>query len=51
MGTDGLSIERCCQIVEREVARFVEVTDGVDPATPVPTCGDWTIADLLRHAG
>ena len=51
MGETGLSTERCCQIVEREVARFVAVTDGVDPATPVPTCGDWTIADLLRHAG
>lgn len=48
---DGLSTERCCEIVEREVARFVEVTDGVDPATPVPTCGDWTVADLLLHAG
>src|SRR5690606_2792135 len=52
-GTTGLGadIERCCELVEREVARFVEVTTGADPATPVPTCGDWTLADLLRHAG
>ena len=48
---NGLGIERCCDIVEREVARMVEVTTGVDPATPVPTCGEWTIADLLQHAG
>ena len=51
MGDSRLSIERCCDIVEREVARIVEVTHGVDPATPVPTCGAWTIADLLVHAG
>src|SRR5690606_42076637 len=52
-GTTGLGadIERCCDLVEREVARFVEVTRGADPTTPVPTCGDWTLADLLRHAG
>ena len=44
MGAPGLSIERCCEIIEREVARMVVVTSGADPATPVPTCGDWTIA-------
>lgn len=51
MAASRLSIEQCCQIVEREVARLAEVTDGVDPSTPVPTCGDWTVADLLLHAG
>lgn len=30
-------------------ARFVEALDGVDPATPVPTCPDWAAADLVHH--
>jgi uncharacterized protein (TIGR03083 family) len=47
----ALSHERCCDLVAGEIARLAAVTDGVDPATPVPTCGDWTIADLLEHAG
>jgi uncharacterized protein (TIGR03083 family) len=47
----GLTLARCCEVVDREIARLATVTDGVDPATPVPTCGDWTIADLLVHTG
>ncbi|MFF7974338.1 maleylpyruvate isomerase family mycothiol-dependent enzyme [Streptomyces sp. NPDC007905] len=39
------------QAIERETARLVEVVEGVDPATPVPSCPDWTIADLTRHVG
>ena len=46
-----LSLERCCDVVEEEIARLAAVTDGVDPTTPVPTCGDWTVADLLTHTG
>lgn len=46
-----LTHERCCELVATEIARLAVVTEGVDPATPVPTCGDWTIADLLDHAG
>src|SRR5688500_13248009 len=47
----GLSLERCCELVEEEIARLAAVTDGVDPATPVLTCGEWTVADLLDHTG
>jgi uncharacterized protein (TIGR03083 family) len=32
-------------------ARFAEVLTGVDPDTPVPTCPEWTAADLLWHLG
>lgn len=46
-----LTIERCCELVEQEIGRLADVTDGVDPATPVPTCEGWTIADLLQHTG
>jgi len=32
-----------------ESARFADVLADVDPATAVPTCPDWTVADLLHH--
>ncbi|MFJ9867643.1 maleylpyruvate isomerase family mycothiol-dependent enzyme [Streptomyces sp. NPDC101165] len=39
------------QAIEQETARFAEVVEDVDPATPVPSCPDWTVADLTRHVG
>ncbi|MFD8547218.1 maleylpyruvate isomerase family mycothiol-dependent enzyme [Streptomyces sp. NPDC059649] len=39
------------QAIERETLRFAEVVRGADPATPVPSCPDWTLADLTRHVG
>ncbi|MER6468916.1 maleylpyruvate isomerase family mycothiol-dependent enzyme [Streptomyces collinus] len=39
------------QAIERETARLAEVVRGVDPATPVPSCPGWTVADLTRHVG
>lgn len=47
----GLSLERCCEQVDAEIGRLAEVTSGADPATPVPTCPGWTLADLLQHTG
>lgn len=43
--------ERYCTAIEAEVGRFLELVKGADPATPVPTCPGWTIADLIRHHG
>ncbi|MER8186079.1 maleylpyruvate isomerase family mycothiol-dependent enzyme [Kitasatospora sp. NPDC094015] len=37
--------------VAAETARFAAVVAAADPATPVPTCPGWTLADLVRHAG
>ncbi|MEU3824996.1 maleylpyruvate isomerase family mycothiol-dependent enzyme [Streptomyces sp. NPDC029080] len=37
--------------VERETRRFAETVSGADPASPVPSCPDWTLADLTRHVG
>ncbi|GAA2748729.1 maleylpyruvate isomerase family mycothiol-dependent enzyme [Kitasatospora cinereorecta] len=37
--------------VARESARFVDAVVDADPSTPVPTCPDWTLTDLVRHAG
>ncbi|MGW1910158.1 maleylpyruvate isomerase family mycothiol-dependent enzyme [Streptomyces sp. NPDC002076] len=39
------------EAVARETLRYCEVVKGVDPTTPVPTCPDWTLADLTRHVG
>ena len=30
---------------------FGELIRSADPATPVPTCGDWTLRQLFRHVG
>jgi uncharacterized protein (TIGR03083 family) len=34
-----------------ETAAFGELIRGADPATPVPTCPDWTLQQLFRHVG
>ncbi|MEU6553450.1 maleylpyruvate isomerase family mycothiol-dependent enzyme [Streptomyces sp. NPDC046915] len=39
------------QAIERETLRFAEVARGADPATAVPSCPDWTLAELSRHVG
>ncbi|MGW7522376.1 maleylpyruvate isomerase family mycothiol-dependent enzyme [Streptomyces sp. NPDC054783] len=39
------------EAVARETLRFCEVVRGADPATAVPSCPDWTLADLTRHVG
>lgn len=46
-----LPYTRYRQAIERETARLAEVARGVDPATPVPSCPGWTVADLTRHVG
>lgn len=35
--------------LDRESRRFVDVLSGVDPAVRVPTCMDWSAADLVWH--
>ncbi|MER6128060.1 maleylpyruvate isomerase family mycothiol-dependent enzyme [Streptomyces sp. NPDC001795] len=39
------------QAIERETLHFAEVVKGVAPATAVPPCPDWTLAELTRHVG
>jgi uncharacterized protein (TIGR03083 family) len=34
-----------------ETAAFGELIRGADPATPVPTCPDWTLQQLFKHVG
>ena len=44
------SHQRFCDLASDEIARLAAV-DGADPATPIPTCGPWTMADLVQHVG
>lgn len=37
--------------VAAETAKFTAVLTGADLAAPVPTCPDWTLADLVKHTG
>jgi uncharacterized protein (TIGR03083 family) len=34
-----------------EIVLMADVVRGVDPDTRVPTCPDWTVAQLVRHTG
>jgi uncharacterized protein (TIGR03083 family) len=34
-----------------ETAAFGDLIRGADPATPVPTCPEWTLAQLFKHVG
>jgi uncharacterized protein (TIGR03083 family) len=51
MGEPPWEYGRYCAAIESEDARFVEVVADADPATPVPTCPGWTIAELVKHHG
>ncbi len=44
-----LSAEAYLSHLDLESRRFAELLAGVDPAMPVPTCPDWTAADLVWH--
>ncbi|MFF9864478.1 maleylpyruvate isomerase family mycothiol-dependent enzyme [Streptomyces sp. NPDC013953] len=43
--------ERFCDVTEEYAARLVATVRDADPATPVPTCPGWTLADLVLHLG
>jgi len=42
---DTLSIEQ----IRAWSGELAGLLDGNEPATPVPTCGEWTLADLVWH--
>lgn len=37
--------------IRRDSDRFYAIADGADPNRPVPSCPDWTVADLVWHLG
>ncbi|TDD67473.1 maleylpyruvate isomerase family mycothiol-dependent enzyme [Actinomadura rubrisoli] len=42
---------RYCAAAEAEIAAFADGAREADLDAPVPTCPDWSIAELLRHLG
>ncbi|MEV5598342.1 maleylpyruvate isomerase N-terminal domain-containing protein [Streptomyces sp. NPDC052496] len=43
--------DRYCAEVLAEGDRFRQAVRGADLKTPVPTCPEWTLEDLVRHVG
>jgi uncharacterized protein (TIGR03083 family) len=37
--------------IRQESDRFYAIAEGADPNLPVPSCPDWTVADLVWHLG
>ncbi len=37
--------------LDAESQRFIDAIKNADPEAPVPSCPDWTVADLLWHLG
>ncbi|MET7718186.1 maleylpyruvate isomerase family mycothiol-dependent enzyme [Streptomyces sp. NPDC005407] len=46
-----LPYDRYLEAIERETARFAAAITAEDPTAAVPTCPDWTLADLTGHLG
>jgi uncharacterized protein (TIGR03083 family) len=38
-------------LLVQEIGRMAGVCRDVDPATPVPSCPEWDLAELMRHTG
>ncbi|MFB6842482.1 maleylpyruvate isomerase N-terminal domain-containing protein [Streptomyces sp. NPDC056361] len=49
--SSGAAHAAACDAVAERVLRFADLVWDADPATPVPTCPGWTLADLTRHLG
>jgi uncharacterized protein (TIGR03083 family) len=46
-----MDYEWFCARAGDEIARMASAAEGADPATPVPTCPEWTLARLIKHTG
>ena len=46
-----LATDRLYQEVPAWTEQFATLLEGADPATPVPTCPEWTLVELSRHVG
>ncbi len=40
-----------CDLLEREVDRFIDVVQSSDPTAGVVTCPGWTVSQLVDHVG
>jgi uncharacterized protein (TIGR03083 family) len=46
-----ITVDRATDLAVAEIRRMADTCAGVDPSTPVPTCPEWDVAELLRHIG
>lgn len=46
-----LGLDACLEALSAEVERCAEAIRGADFSASVPTCPDWTLADLISHVG
>jgi uncharacterized protein (TIGR03083 family) len=46
-----LSFDRYCAEILAQTDALRSCIEGADPNTPVPSCPDWSLAELLRHLG
>ena len=46
-----LGYERYCTELEAEAGKIADAVHDADPALRVPTCPEWTLADLVAHVG
>jgi uncharacterized protein (TIGR03083 family) len=49
--SDVLDHDWFCERAEAEIAAMADLASGADPAAPVPTCPEWTVAQLVKHTG
>jgi uncharacterized protein (TIGR03083 family) len=40
-----------CDLVEAEGERFIAASSGLDAGARVPSCPEWTVAELIEHMG
>lgn len=47
----GLDFDLLAARLREQTAGLADDIDGLDPATPVPTCPEWQVRDLVAHVG
>jgi uncharacterized protein (TIGR03083 family) len=47
----SVSQENVVDLVVAEIDAMASMCRGVDPETPVPTCPEWDLAELMTHTG
>jgi uncharacterized protein (TIGR03083 family) len=48
---ETLDHEWFCEQTKAEIARMAALVAAADPAGPVPTCPQWSVARLIKHTG
>ena len=46
-----MDVDEHIEQLRQDGERLADVASSTDPATPVPTCPEWQLRDLVRHVG